>query len=502
MRYRDFLAPIVFLISAVFLYFGAQGKFYYLLIDDAYFYVKIARNLSLGLGSTFDGVNPTNGYHPLYLLLLAAISYIKPLVGLGGIQVVFVVDVILMALGLFLFDQVMKKYKIDCYLRTTAALIAAFVLGHLNYGMEPKLLIPLFWLLCLLVFKGVESRKNIFYFFIGIAAALVILTRLDTVIVVCFCFTLLLIQELQEQKLTIRQMFLRTLALCLPVVCLVGLYLFINKYYFGHFGTVSSHLKLAWPGVFRYHWLNTAEPHQLIRYAFSPLCAILFLGYTFLFARTKFDRTYIMPLSIALYVVSYSILIFSLSKIVVFSNYLALSIAGALFLMVLMLDAARNNRTDTKITLFSKWCTFLLIPALLIFSYARGESVLTKECIVCECLDRTLPKDAVLYWPGADSGLSGYLSDIHIINGDGLVNSWEYLEYLESGRLLEFLKRSQVEYIYTSHFNEGQTTFIAIDFFLSEDRGIILKDTPSPICGNVFKIDFEKLKFVDKRPKL
>ena len=33
--------------------------------DDAFFYIKTAQNISVGLGSTFDGLNQTNGYHPL-----------------------------------------------------------------------------------------------------------------------------------------------------------------------------------------------------------------------------------------------------------------------------------------------------------------------------------------------------------------------------------------------------------------------------------------------------
>jgi hypothetical protein len=36
--------------------------------DDAYYYFKVAQNISEGRGSTFDGVNPTNGYHPLWLV--------------------------------------------------------------------------------------------------------------------------------------------------------------------------------------------------------------------------------------------------------------------------------------------------------------------------------------------------------------------------------------------------------------------------------------------------
>ena len=37
------------------------------MFDDAFYYFTIARNLVRGLGSTFDGLNPTNGYHPLWM---------------------------------------------------------------------------------------------------------------------------------------------------------------------------------------------------------------------------------------------------------------------------------------------------------------------------------------------------------------------------------------------------------------------------------------------------
>ena len=37
--------------------------------DDAYYYFKVAQNISEGHGSTFDGINLTNGYHPLWMLV-------------------------------------------------------------------------------------------------------------------------------------------------------------------------------------------------------------------------------------------------------------------------------------------------------------------------------------------------------------------------------------------------------------------------------------------------
>src|SRR3990170_599870 len=41
--------------------------------DDAYYYFKVAQNISEGKGSTFDGINPTNGYHPLWMLICVPI---------------------------------------------------------------------------------------------------------------------------------------------------------------------------------------------------------------------------------------------------------------------------------------------------------------------------------------------------------------------------------------------------------------------------------------------
>lgn len=38
--------------------------------DDAYIYFKLASNIVSGKGSTFDGLTPTNGFHPLWLLML------------------------------------------------------------------------------------------------------------------------------------------------------------------------------------------------------------------------------------------------------------------------------------------------------------------------------------------------------------------------------------------------------------------------------------------------
>lgn len=41
--------------------------------DDGFYYLEIARRAVAGEGSTFDGLNSTNGYHPLWLIALVAV---------------------------------------------------------------------------------------------------------------------------------------------------------------------------------------------------------------------------------------------------------------------------------------------------------------------------------------------------------------------------------------------------------------------------------------------
>ncbi len=41
--------------------------------DDAFYYFTIARHLAAGLGPTFDGLAPTNGFHPLWLELITPV---------------------------------------------------------------------------------------------------------------------------------------------------------------------------------------------------------------------------------------------------------------------------------------------------------------------------------------------------------------------------------------------------------------------------------------------
>jgi len=63
--------------------------------DDAFYYFKVAQNISEGRGITFDGIAPTNGFHPLWMLVcipvfaLARLDLYLPLRVLVIVQAVF-----------------------------------------------------------------------------------------------------------------------------------------------------------------------------------------------------------------------------------------------------------------------------------------------------------------------------------------------------------------------------------------------------------------------------
>lgn len=62
--------------------------------DDAYYYFKVAQNITEGHGISFDGINLTNGYHPLWLLVCIPVFY------LARFDLILPLRVLLMVMGI------------------------------------------------------------------------------------------------------------------------------------------------------------------------------------------------------------------------------------------------------------------------------------------------------------------------------------------------------------------------------------------------------------------
>ena len=88
--------------------------------DDAFYYFKVAQNITEGHGSTLDGINLTNGYHPLWMLVCIPIFALARFDLILPLRVMIVVSgAISAATGVLLFRLVGRT------LSAPAAVLAA-----------------------------------------------------------------------------------------------------------------------------------------------------------------------------------------------------------------------------------------------------------------------------------------------------------------------------------------------------------------------------------------
>ncbi|MFH1755865.1 MAG: glycosyltransferase family 39 protein [Candidatus Latescibacterota bacterium] len=115
------LAALFFHLAVVWQDFAtlAQNGFLY---DDSFYAFKIAQNMAAGKGMTFDGVHPTNGFQPLYVLFLV------PLFFFFGGTLSFPIYFALTFLAVFTLLTAFLLYRIcNRYVGRTASLIAALI---------------------------------------------------------------------------------------------------------------------------------------------------------------------------------------------------------------------------------------------------------------------------------------------------------------------------------------------------------------------------------------
>ena len=157
------------------------------LIDDAYYYIKIAQNISIYGFPTFDGINPTNGFHPLWQIVLIPFFLFNPhnyLAGYYAIQL-FILVVAVLNLTMFFRNAAFRYSEWAGFFALLLMLQYNSVKILLN-GMESGLYLFFLLLLYGVLIKGkafVKAPNGVFRgkWIIGLLIASVLLTRLDSI---------------------------------------------------------------------------------------------------------------------------------------------------------------------------------------------------------------------------------------------------------------------------------------------------------------------------------
>src|SRR5512145_2115394 len=96
--------------------------------DDAYYYFKVAQNISEGHGSTFDGINRTNGYHPLWLLICI------PIFALARFDLILPLRILAILIGLLQLGAALLLYRlVRRVISEMAGVLAASFLAFNSY---------------------------------------------------------------------------------------------------------------------------------------------------------------------------------------------------------------------------------------------------------------------------------------------------------------------------------------------------------------------------------
>jgi len=218
--------------------------------DDAAYYFGIAENVAKGVGESFDGINATNGYQPLWLYVLAAVFRIHTGTPEAMYRAALVFQTVMLAVAAVMLYRWFIRFHSGRAALPAAILFLVFVAVPSVNGMESSLLILLLVILAVLGWKmriDAESGflKNLLF---GVVTGFVVLARLDMIFlpaVVC----LLCLWPAVARGVNRIPYFLKSLAIGAGTTMVVAPYLIRNHVKYGDIMPISGALKSSFPSL-------------------------------------------------------------------------------------------------------------------------------------------------------------------------------------------------------------------------------------------------------------
>lgn len=449
------------------------------LVDDAFYYFKVASNLTKGLGPAFDGEHLTNGYHPLWMGIVAAVYYFFP------DDKILPIHLILSLAILFFAGTALLSWRIIALLvsnkATQIVLALAYVLNPWNLsnalnGLETSLALFLLTLLFWLFLRILNGQDEIFNFLLlGAAGGLAILARLDYGLFVAAIFIFFLFKK--------KYSWLSLAAFSLSAFFLAAPWFLYNYFYFGSLIPASG---------LSYTLIN----HRLWFYKDRSVAYILLWSlYNFIGTIAFTLRTVGLPnyysgyhlwksfwsLGTIFFPISAIIIYFYMVKKIQFKEYLRSITASndwiafiiffiAYLGLVVGHGAIRWSGREWYFASFSFLVIIflalllsgpLLSPyrkrILLVFSLLLSLSYYVSWRIVFTQNGGQLEMYNAAIWVKANlpvntriaafnSGIMSYFSDRFVMNSDGLINNSAY-EAMKQNRLWELFKAERIDYL-------------------------------------------------------
>jgi hypothetical protein len=156
--------------------------------DDAFFYFKVAQNITAGHGISFDGINLTNGFHPLWMAICIPIFWLARYDLILPLRVLVILSAMLSSgCGLLLFQLLRRQLSPEiALLPAVAVMFLPYVQvrifeGGVESGLSAFLILLLLYLCVRWREAGTDTVRAIL---LGLVAGLTILARLDNIFLV------------------------------------------------------------------------------------------------------------------------------------------------------------------------------------------------------------------------------------------------------------------------------------------------------------------------------
>lgn len=436
--------------------------------DDAFFYFSIARNFAEEHGSTFDGLNLTNGYHPAWMFLLSIYHKLTPLQGMGGLRSVIVLHTILNTLTWIVMAHTLRTLGVRSKIVGLGVITAIFVVGFSNYGMEASLWLLTFWLVVLTFYRVATGQGG----YLPAAAAVVLAfgARSDSILFVA-PLALVTTMEAYRRSRVPKTLVLSGLALWLPFIAGLAVQAAVNMHYFGDPRTISSSLKTNPIGQ-QFALLGTAERgiNALMHKGVFVAVFLLALYFSILLLRKlkeaddRQSARFLLALNV--YVLAFLSLIALTLREPPRTWYYTVA-----FTILIGAAAWLRSRSESQSnTSFAVASAAVCIASLLALFKLYGSSPRGNALATAAWVRQNLgPDEAAFVSDG--SGIVNYFAERHVINGDGLVNNFEYQRYVREKRVREYLEKNRVRYVLANVNSPDKEPEGEVNVFVHNWRG-------------------------------
>jgi hypothetical protein len=450
-----FLVSMLVLASAILfsVQFALQHDVRHLLlrvVDDASYYLTTARNIADGHGMTFDGVHATNGFHPLWLLMLVPLFLVHAAPETMIRLVVLLQMALLTAAFLLLYRTQTLLFSRRVALASAICFASLVFMQCLN-GMESalfSLLLMLLYACGLHLWRTRITWRGAALF--GLILGLLLLSRLDMIFIPLAMFGCAVPYVLNTA--TRARAIAAIITAGVATTAVVAPYLVFNLTQFGAFMPISGALKSSFPRIALSHATLAGIDHR--NYAFAALAVAWVLWRA---ARTRRspagsrDDYYTLSTT----VLAWAVILHFMDTILfmkwgVFAWHFVLYPLFAVLAFGGIFDALLRWRT-----LDDRPAVYWLSIAIMAVVVARKEY--QREAYPLDHIWHVASYNAAVWarehtpadtiFAMRDAGHFAFFSERRVINLDGLVNNLDYQRAIAAQRVGHYLRANHVQYL-------------------------------------------------------